>query len=252
MTDTTIQSILTEKKPCYFISPHFDDAIFSAGALIQYLSKETNITIINVFTKANTLTTLSAIMYLRQCGYTNALQLFADREQEDKRVFTGIAKHVINLGFTDALWRKKYTKSSFSQFFPFFAELQVIYPTYKFHVSKGIIAKEDKQTQTAIATKLRELIVDPNAVIFCPFGFGNHVDHVITRKASEDTFPQLIYWADFPYSNALEKDIQGFRSFSFDKDLEKKEEVMREYETQYPAVFRKGLIRKPEQYFIKI
>jgi len=191
-------------------------------------------------------------MYLRQCGYTNALHIFADREQEDKRVFMGIAEQVINLGFTDALWREKYTKPFFSQLFPFVAELQVMYPTYKFHVSKGIIAKDDNQTQTAIATKLKELIADPTAVIFCPFGIGNHVDHVITRKACEDAFSQLIYWADFPYSNTFEKDIQGFRSFSFDKDLEKKEQVMRGYETQYPAVFKKGLIRKHEQYFIKI
>jgi LmbE family N-acetylglucosaminyl deacetylase len=251
MPDPIIQTIIKEKKVCYFISPHFDDAIFSAGALLTYLAQHTKVITINIFTESEKFNTLSAKVYLKQCGYTDAKKLYDDRKSEDAKVFNNVADNVINLGFVDALWRKKPQRGFLSQLFSFFPELQVIYPTYRFHIIKGIIAKEDLPTCRSIAEKLKETIIDKNAAIFCPFSVGNHIDHVITRKACEDVFSDLIYWSDFPYNEAMKKDTHNFRSFSFENNKEKKIQLMKGYSSQYPQVVRSGFVPKQEEFFVK-
>lgn len=251
MQTEIIQNIIKEKKTCYFVSPHFDDAAFSAGALISYLAGHTKVVIINVFTKADSLSTFSAKTYLKQCGYTDAKKLYEDRENEDAAVFKHIGNKVINLGFTDALWRKKYTHNVLSRFFANVPELQVIYPTYKFHIIKGTIAKQDIKTLEQIKEKLQKIIDIQNSVLFCPFGTGNHIDHVITRKACDDLYSSLMYWSDFPYNLTSGQKENGYSSFFFEENLTDKEELIKGYKTQYAAMFADGLHLKPEQFFIK-
>jgi len=55
MNNEIINNIIREKIPCFFISPHLDDAALSAGGLIAYLSQHTHVEVIDVFTEAKTL-----------------------------------------------------------------------------------------------------------------------------------------------------------------------------------------------------
>lgn len=247
MLNTIIQSIIAQRKICYFVSPHFDDAILSAGALISYLSRYTKIVIINVFTKAGEKPyTLSAKTYLKQCGYTDAEILYKDREQEDAVVFNHIADEIINLGFVDALWRKKYTRGIISRLFNKIAELQVLYPLYKFHITKGVIARQDFKTLEEIKTELQNIVQDDRGAVFCPFGIGNHIDHVITRRACDELYRQVIYWSDYPYDLKNKQNTDEFISYSFEKNLADKHELIKGYQTQYTAMFGSGFQLKPE------
>ena len=38
------------------------------------------------------------------------------------------------------------------------------------------------------------------ANVYCPIGYGNHVDHRLTRKAAELCQVPLIYYFEFPYA----------------------------------------------------
>jgi hypothetical protein len=55
-----IAHIIKNKIPCYFLSPHLDDAVLSAGGLISSLSGNTSVTVVNIFTTAGEKNTLSA------------------------------------------------------------------------------------------------------------------------------------------------------------------------------------------------
>jgi LmbE family N-acetylglucosaminyl deacetylase len=252
MNNESLQSIIKNKKTCYFVSPHFDDAVFSAGALMTYLSKYTDIVVVNIFTNAGGRPyTLSAKQYLKQCGFADAEKLFADREKEDKLALKGVVKKVINLGFVDALWRRKNKKDILSALFKNIAEALVVYPTYRFHVLNKKIAGQDLETIVRIKKSLKDVINSENSVIFCPMGIGSHIDHVITSKVCEEQFSDVIYWSDFPYNIKAEESINGLDSFSFDQDLRQKQQLSKKYVTQYDAIFKNGFTSQPERFFIK-
>ncbi|HUC19943.1 MAG TPA: PIG-L family deacetylase, partial [Candidatus Polarisedimenticolaceae bacterium] len=243
ITETPLlQEIMAGGKPCYFISPHYDDMAFSAGALATHLKPTNPIVAINVFTKAAKRPyTLSTKAYLRQCGYTDTEQLYADREAEDKQALAALADKIINLGFTEALGRRSYGKSprGLGKIIP---ELAHAYPIYRFHITKGKVARSDAHTVTELEKKLAELI-DPQAMVFCPLGVGGHIDHVITRLACDKLFPQPIHWSDYPYNLTADSSALtgGMQSLSFDAHRPEKTALITAYKSQYNAIFGQGL-----------
>lgn len=80
--------ILKNKKYYYFISPHLDDAILSAGGLIYDLKYKGKVKIITVFTKGD--------------------EIFLKRKIEDKNVCNYLGIDFIHLGFNDILWRNHF------------------------------------------------------------------------------------------------------------------------------------------------
>jgi LmbE family N-acetylglucosaminyl deacetylase len=240
MKDELLDKVISSKKTCYFVSPHFDDAVLSAGALAGYLKDQGNkVVVINIFTQAGPRPyTLSAKAYLRQCQYVNAERLYEDRHREDHNALASIADQVINLGFTDALWRPKHSGLSrhFGKALP---ELGVVYPTYRLHITKGKLARSDRPTVTEIMRKLESVIESEDPAVFCPLGIGNHIDHVITRMVCDELFSNPIHWADYPYnlSNGDKAKATEMKSFSFDQGQAEKGLLIEKYKSQYKALF---------------
>ena len=252
MNNKVFESIILKKKKCYFISPHYDDAVLSAGAVMTYLAKTNDIYVINIFTEAGKHPyTLSAKAYLNQCGYENAEDLYKDRKTEDREVLGKIVKESVDLGFTDALWRKKTHTNSFGRFL---TEFDHIYPTYKFHIQKGKLHKEDQETVHAISKRLREIVDTKNSIIFCPMGIGNHVDHVMVHTICNDIFENTIFWSDFPYNQTQgsKKNKISLNTFTFSEFLADKKRLIEGYKTQFKAMFKQGLITKPEIYYTSL
>jgi hypothetical protein len=204
---------------------------------MTYLSQYTSIIVLNIFTKADTPPyTLSARSFLRQCGYSDALLLYKDRLIEDSSALKGIATQIIYLPFIDALWRKKTFNKKFPLLHSLVPEYFHLYPTYRFHILKGKIAAEDyliyKQIKMELLSKIKE------GVVFCPLGIGNHVDHVIVNKLSEELKRPIIYWTDFPYSQNTQANRKDFTiSFSFDQCKHEKLTILRKYKTQFSGLF---------------
>lgn len=196
----TIEHIIKNKIPCYFVSPHYDDAALSAGGLITDLAKHTKVTVITVFTKGDKVNTFSAKKALQNFKTDTADTLYQLRAKENSDAFNSISVPTIDLNYTEALWRKIEKPNLFSKIgsklLPEFAH---IYPTYKFHIQTGKVSGRDMHTVGSIASDLKALISE-DAVVFCPEGIGGHVDHVATKLAVEKVFSP-IYWADQPYSH---------------------------------------------------
>lgn len=235
-------------KKIIFVSPHLDDAFFSCGGLmLSLLKKRHQITVINVFTKAGSNPeTLSAKMFLKQTKYSSSETLYKQRVLEDKNVLKSLGVNVINLDEVEALWRKKKTKSALKKFIgSVIPEILHMYPIYRLHISSGKIESEDKTLINRIAKTISTIIKnDKNTLIFSPLGIGNHVDHLVVRKACEKASNNVHYWADIPYlfrnESSLDKVLEDkLYSFSItDKNiLRKKERIAKKYQSQYKAVF---------------
>jgi len=241
-----IQKIISEKTPCFFISPHLDDAVLSAGDLISHLSDKTEVHVVTIFTKTSEPETLSAKSFIRQSGYPDAETLFSDRRTEDKEVFNSIGAKVSHLGFVDGTWRKLEMISPLRRYLgKFIPELIHRYPVHQLHVVSGKINKEDLKMCDQINRDIKLLLEGINEYyIFCPAGIGKHVDHVVAKKVCSEMFPNAILWSDFPYNLKKGKDrlIDGYQMCEWESDHENKKELIGKYKTQAEAMFPGGNI----------
>lgn len=253
-----VNKFVRNKIHCYFVSPHLDDAVFSCGDLISYLANKTPVTIINIFTQADDGPyTLSAKAYLKKSGYKEALKIYSERRKEDAKVLSKLKVEVINLGFVDALWRKKEVKNVFYKMITkLVPELGHVYPTYRWHVTNGKVSKKDNRLIESIEKSLAKIIrFNLNYLVLCPAGIGDHVDHVITRKICRKNFENVIYWSDYPYS--LKAEIpnfvknNGFGSFEYSNNLSGKRKMVLGYKSQVTSIFKNGKMKViPESYFL--
>jgi LmbE family N-acetylglucosaminyl deacetylase len=258
MKNEFIKKIVKEKIPCYFVSPHFDDAVLSAGDLLAYLSKSTKVTVVNVFTKAGNYNTLSAKRFLSLSGkYKDASKLFVDRDNEDSITLANLPIKRINFNFIDALWRRCQGGLSRKLFTKIVPEIGSVYPTYRLHVASGRINKEDSKLIIRLTKKLKKVVRENHAIVFCPMGVGNHVDHLITKIVCEERFKNICFWLDFPYS---EKRVTGrsqpknnsLKSFKFKNNFTIKEKLVRSYKTQFKGLFPKNKVNLvPETYYLQ-
>ncbi len=253
MNNKIVSEILKNKKTCYFISPHLDDAALSAGEIMRYLATKTEVMVINVFTRPGRGgETLSAKKTIKTSQFRNAEELYKNRVQEDKKALEKINIKVVNLGFVEALWRKKkinnFILNLLSKFIPEFGH---VYPMYRVHIQSDKISDYDSKLIEEIADRLKKTIKQ-NSVIFCPVAFG-HIDHNVTRMAVERNY-EPIYWMDQPYlqrglSERVSENLKFI--FEFETDKKQKEILIQDYKTQADSLFPGGKIPELKEIFYK-
>ena len=249
---------IKKKKTFVFVSPHFDDAVYSAGGLISYLSEiKAKVEIINVFTKADKPPyTLSAKHNLHMSGFSDAQELYKVREKEDRAVLRKLGVKLHNLGFKEALYRKNNNKINplFAKILP---ELIHIYPSYRFHILKGVVSKKDKNLMDNISEFLAKN-VDRNSIVFCPLSQSSHTDHEIVKRICQKIFGKnLIYWQDYPYNLKSKSGLSDFgrnkklNFFVFYDSQKEREDLIRGYGSQLNGLFAGNKITlMQEKYFI--
>jgi len=197
-----VTEITDRKIPCYFISPHLDDAILSAGGLISYLANKTDVHILTVFTEASSPPfTRFCRKFMQVSGYTDAYKFFRDRRNEDQKVFRTLHAKCKHLGFVDAAWRKKSGPRKARKFLgQFLPEVLYLYPRNR-NFRSGRIVKEDWKLMLEIENALKNYVPSTqDKVVFAPLAIGNHVDHVIVRDVCAKMYKQAVFWSDFPYN----------------------------------------------------
>lgn len=125
-----------------------------------------------------------------------------------------------------------------------------MYPTYRFHITRGVIAEDDNR----IVRKLRKfcMTLPENAVLFCPKGIGDHVDHILVREACLRSQRQVVLWADFPYSkrgHVHRETDTGWQQWHFPVQTKEKKKLMQGYQSQYPVMFGSTLKTLPREHF---
>jgi LmbE family N-acetylglucosaminyl deacetylase len=243
---------------CLFLSPHLDDAVLSCGALLRALSGRCAVTVATAFTTADGPPhTFAARSFLRQCSVSDAATLFAARRAEDQQVLAELGAAHVHYGFTDALFRRRKVPAllarSAGRILP---ELVHRYPTYRWDIAKGRIARGD----TSLIATLTDVVADQirqigAGLVFCPLGVGRHVDHLVIRAVGQ-RFPDcVVYYADFPYNQNAAPDPKFLRRnrlapWSWRAGIAAKAELVRGYRTQVDALFPDGRIPGvPETYY---
>jgi LmbE family N-acetylglucosaminyl deacetylase len=257
-TEQDLSSALATGATCMFLSPHLDDAAFSCGALLSWLSGRLRVLVVTFFTESEPPPhTRAARSFLRQCSVEDAPLLYRRRRSEDLEAVCDLGFEVVHLGQRDALFRMRAAP----RFVPSVAraalpELFCRYPTYRFDIAKGRVSRGDAR----LIDELRGQVADvagevAPALVFSPLGIGRHVDHLVTRAVGEEFGSRTVFYADAPYCYSSPPDAafverHGLRPWSFEGDLEAKRRLMARYETQVDAVFPRGVPAVPDHYYV--
>ena len=249
---------VSDRFPVVFLSPHLDDAVLSCGALMAALSGRCPLTVATVFTTADAPPhTTAARSFLRQCSVGDAATLFAARRAEDQRVLRQLRAAQVHLGFADALFRRrKVTTPLVGRAGRLLPELVHRYPTYRFDIAKGRIARGDRSLIAAVSDTVADLIRQTGTrLLFCPLGVGRHVDHLVVRAIGEEVPVQVAYYTEFPYNQHAAPDADfvrrnGLAPWSWTDGIVGKAKLIRAYRTQADALFPNGRIPGvPETYY---
>ena len=157
-----------------FVSPHLDDAVFSAGALIARLARDHDVVVATVFTASMPAPTGFALACQTDKGIAADIDYMALRRAEDKRALDALGARPVWLDLPEAPHRGYETPAAL--FGP----------------------RHTADDPAPVAAALAPLVAEADAV-FAPVGHGDHVDHHLVRDAL-DSLGGAIAWLDLPYA----------------------------------------------------
>ncbi|SED91245.1 PIG-L deacetylase family protein [Streptomyces sp. TLI_105] len=254
-----VRTVLGSDVPMIVLSPHLDDAVLSCGALLGWAGRRAPVTVATLFTEAAPPPyTLSARRYLRQIRAGDAEELFADRREEDRRVLELLGVDWRHVGLVDGLFRRlPRARPGVGRLAPLLPELAHVYPTYRLHLSRGRVSEHDAETLRVAGETIEALLpARSGGLVLAPLGVGGHADHVLARTAAERSGRRVVYYSDFPYDQTAAADAEftgrhRLVARAWDRDLDRKAELVRGYRTQADALFPGGRIpRAPEVYLL--
>jgi LmbE family N-acetylglucosaminyl deacetylase len=166
-----------------YLSPHLDDAIFSAGGLIREQTQTgIPVEIWTIMCGDPQLTEYSrfAQRLHRMWGFSSATETVRQRRAEDTTAASMVGAKTVHFDFWDCIYRRdKKGKWLYSK---------ISVPPH--------IADADLPAQIAEAVSAR---LEPEDVLVCQLAVGSHVDHVLVRRAAELLNRPLRYDIDVPY-----------------------------------------------------
>ncbi|NLF50948.1 MAG: PIG-L family deacetylase [Leptolinea sp.] len=177
-----------------FLSPHLDDAVYSCGGLIAYLSGNgIRVEIWTVFSEQekdeSRITDYARSLHKR---WAAGDQPYIIRKEEDKAACQTTGAESLYLGFKDCIYRT----------IPVSGHPIVTSDAELF----GTANPEEDPLVREISRVLIENMTEPSVWV-CPLGLGNHIDHQIVRRAAEATRKLMLFYADLPYG--LELPVQS-------------------------------------------
>jgi LmbE family N-acetylglucosaminyl deacetylase len=166
-----------------YLSPHLDDAVFSAGGLIfEQARAGTPVEIWTIMCGDPHLIEVSpyAQSLHIQWGFSSAEETVRRRREEDRTAAAIVGASTSHFDFLDCIYRRDRNGDWFyTDIFVPPHEADASYPT---------------QIAGAISSRLQ-----PDDRIVCPLALGSHVDHVLVRRAAELLGRPLRYITDIPY-----------------------------------------------------
>jgi LmbE family N-acetylglucosaminyl deacetylase len=171
--------------PWIYLSPHFDDVALSCGGLVwEQAQIGEMVSIWTVCAGEPPLGDLSPFAKELHARWEVGQNAPAQRKDEDTRSCHRLGASSRYFSFLDCIYRRHPLTNEFM--YPSEASLN------------GPLHAGDIQFIGTLQEEIRQSL-PPNAVLVCPLGFGDHVDHQLTRYAAEGLNRPLWYYADYPY-----------------------------------------------------
>lgn len=173
------------------VSPHLDDAVFSAGGtLARHAMDGDEVTILTCFTGNVAKPQGFALECQLDKGLSAEIDYMALRRAEDLAACEAIGAKAIHLPFLEA-------------------------PHRGYADAKSLFAGR-KETDAPIVADLRAAIASLYdklcpSIVYGPLGVGNHVDHHVVRDAmaEQSAGVPVVSWEDFPYAMKSEAVSEG-------------------------------------------
>lgn len=180
-----------------FLSPHYDDAVWSCGGILSELKKNDEaIQVLTIFGgEAND---------LREADPWRRVANSSIRRLENERAMQCLDVEHVSLGYCDAALRQD---NNFN---------------YLYSEPAGLLKDPHPEDSGLIKGIVEDLtsLFSPGDQIYVPLALNAHVDHRLTRKAVESLAPSFLnYYADFPYIRCV-KGLEAYsvNLFPFDVD----------------------------------
>lgn len=199
------------KEKTLFISPHLDDVVLSCGGCVHKEINELDsvVTVVTIFTGLPEPDTLSEAAK----EFHNSINLgdnaISVRRSEDIEAASFLNFKTLHLGFLESQYRQNPNGSH---------RYKCLLEIFKAYVD------EEKDTLDQVTHALKNVITASKwKRIFIPLGNGNHIDHLITRRAVENIsqecgfFNHITYYEDMPYSYY---DRNGENTTPYTKEME--------------------------------
>src|ERR1041385_6717620 len=175
-----------------YLSPHLDDAVFSAGGLI-YDQTQTGIpvqiwTFMCGYPPEGDLSPYAELLHA-QWGFSSAEETTRLRREEDKRAATMVGAETVHFDFLDCIYRKG-------------ADGEWLYWDVEMPPQSADLGLPF-QIAAEILTRL-----EPDDVVVCQLAVGSHVDHVLVRQAAELLKRPIVYDIDVPYIFYKQGDLE--------------------------------------------
>lgn len=169
-----------------FLSPHFDDVALSCGGLIweqvQAGERVSIWTICGGLPPRRPLSPFAQSLHQRWETGAEAVRL---RQAEDRASCQILGASYRHFSIPDCIYRPR--KRSIPHYY---ATEESLWGKLHANEEKNLVHR---------LTKMLDKEISPYAKIVCPLTLGNHVDHILTRKAAERLKRPLLYFEDYPY-----------------------------------------------------
>lgn len=176
-----------------FLSPHYDDAIFSCGGLIWQLTQSGQmveiLTVCGGRPPDGELSPIAAELHVR---WGVGKEVAAVRRQEDAAACSIAGARQSWLDIPDCIYRRLRQEGR-----PLVEKNEDLFQTDP---------PAEEEIISLIIERLRN--EDEGTRLVCPLGVGGHIDHRLTRRAAERLGRPLSYHADFPYSGHTDAGVQ--------------------------------------------
>ncbi|NVD45299.1 PIG-L deacetylase family protein [Qipengyuania atrilutea] len=194
------------------VSPHLDDAVFSAGGTLAALADAGDeVTVLTCFTGNVAHPSGFALACQLDKGLDQRVDYMGLRRTEDVAACTEIGAQALHWPFLEAPHRGYESATAL------FAGR---------HEDDLIEDELLRALAYAIAAMQPDLIYGPMAV-------GNHVDHLAVRRALERTAEDVVWWEDYPYAMRETEPPEGiYRSALAQQYAERKTAATLCYESQ--------------------
>ncbi|HET9914828.1 MAG TPA: PIG-L family deacetylase [Anaerolineales bacterium] len=168
-----------------YLSPHLDDAVFSAGGLIYEQSRAGLPVEIWTFMcgypsgPEGEVSQFAQLLH-SQWGFSSTEEAIRLRREEDGHAAAILGAGILHLEFLDCIYRHGTNGE--------WLYSEVFVPPHP--EDAGVPA----QVAGIISARL-----NPDDVLVCPLSLGSHVDHVLVRQGAELLGRPLFYFIDVPY-----------------------------------------------------
>ena len=187
-----------------FLSPHLDDAVYSCGGLISYLSeKGIDVEIWTVFSEqADDERVIPPYALTLHTRWQAGDHPYIARKAEDTLACRLVGARQVHFGYLDCIYRRINGTD----------EVVIASDEELF----GSIKPGELTLVDLIAENLISRLGEPSIWV-CPLGMGGHVDHRIVRLAAQKARKLLLFYTDLPYGFSVPPQaISGMIRLSFD------------------------------------